>query len=95
MKQSIDFSSITNSLSRFFGRFHGIIFFLIVGISLISAMYVIVTIINISGTTASIDSTISPTFDEATLKRVGELNDSDSQNTSFEFPSGRTNPFVE
>lgn len=95
MKQSLDIKSIQSSLSQLFGRFHTIIFFLVIGISLIFCIYSLLLILNQSSVIdeASV-SHIDTNFDTQTIKRVDELKSSNS-NSQFQLPAGRTNPFVE
>lgn len=95
MKQSLDLKSIQSNLGQLFGRFHTIIFFLVIGISLIVCIYSLLLILNESSTIdqASV-SHINTDFDTQTIKRVDELKSSDS-NAQFQLPAGRTNPFVE
>lgn len=93
MKQSIDLKNIGKVFGGFFERYHTIMFFLLLGIGLAICMIMIVQIINLSSQTDMNNVTpINQNFDEATVKRLQEL-DTSNQNPSI--PSGRVNPFVE
>lgn len=93
MKQSIDLKNVSKALTRFFERYHTIVFFLFLGIGLAVCMIMIVQIINLSSQTDMSGVTpIDQTFDEATVERLQELDRSDQQPHT---PSGRVNPFVE
>ena len=95
MKQSIDLKSIGNQLSRWFARFHTIIFFLIIGLSLIFCIYVLLMILNESSIVDQASANhVDTQFDTQTMNRVDQLKSSDSD-APFQLPDGRTNPFVE
>lgn len=93
MKKSINLKIIAESISRFFERFHTIIFFLLLGIGLIISLVILVTILNRSGVVNSSEAThINQQFDENTIERIKNLDDNSGNVT---LPNGRTNPFVE
>ncbi|HEY1085692.1 MAG TPA: hypothetical protein VGE34_03115 [Candidatus Saccharimonadales bacterium] len=70
------------------------IFFLLVGAGLGVCMFIVISIVNLSGRTDLAGASVNQTFDEATLRRVDELKDNTSD-SNINLPSGRTNPFVE
>ena len=98
MKQSLDLSSIGKSFSHFFGRYHSIIFFLVIGAGLMICLALIINTIGLSNMTdpsmAQIENT---SFDEDTISRLKELDSSEVSMGDFEkmFDQGRSNPFVE
>lgn len=93
MKQSIDLKNIGKGFSKFFERYHTIMFFLFLGIGLAICMIMVVQIINLSSQTDMTGVTpINQSFDEATVKRLQEL---DTSNQNPDIPAGRVNPFVE
>ena len=96
MKQSIDLSTIGKSISAFFGRYHTIVFFLIISSALVACITIIMTIIGLSTSTDSAATEqLYRSFDEQTMERLGELRDAGSGGT-LKLPDGvRTNPFSE
>jgi hypothetical protein len=98
MKQSIDISNIGKSLSHFLGRYHSILFFLIIGLGLMICLTLIINTISLSNTTDPSNAQIESTsFDEETMSRLKELDSSKASTDDFEklFDQGRSNPFVE
>lgn len=95
MKQSIDLRSIQKTLSLFLGRFHAIIFFVILSGLLIGCIVVILSIINLSGTSdPGTDAQVDQSFDETTIDRLNQLQGTDSDK-EFQLPDGRINPLAE
>lgn len=95
MNQSFDLHQIQRQLGRFFARYHAIIFFLIIAVLLMVAILMILSIINITGKTDAANvKPIDSSFDEATIKRLNELQSGDT-NSSLNLPNGRINPFSE
>jgi hypothetical protein len=98
MKQSLDLSVISKSLSHFFGRYHSILFFLVIGAGLMACLALIINTINLSNLTdPSMAQVENTTFDEDTMSRLKELDSAETSMNDFEklFDQGRSNPFVE
>lgn len=84
-------SQIVTQLSRFFHRYHVIVFACVVlgGLSIATLMlYQAITSAEPAAPTATTD-----TFDTATMKKVDSLHSSSDQVTPLTLPAGRTNPF--
>lgn len=95
MKQSHIVKQVhSNSLTVFFGRYHALLFFLILSAGICVALFMLLRIVNSSnpGDTAADAQRINTSFDETTIERLRELSD---DTTSSSTPSGRVNPFVE
>lgn len=91
MKNSLDINQILEKVSHFFAKFHAIMFFVLVGGALAAALLVVVSIVGSSGNTdMSATDTVNQTFDEDTMKKIGELRDVSSGLEPL--PSGRINP---
>ncbi len=90
MKNSITLSGLTQPVIGFVKRFHTLIFFLVVSSGLFAAIMMLVSIINLSSSTApSSNNAVSGTFDEQTIQQLE--NDNNTEAT----PKGRVSPFVE
>ncbi len=91
MKTTITFATIKDSAAMFFHRYHIIIFFLVVSVGLLSALLVLVSIINLSATSAAGDTNqVTDSFDQDTIDRVRMLG-----GRSASQPGDRASPFVE
>lgn len=90
MKTSTDITAIGSGIMTFVRRFHTILFFLVVSVGLFVAIAMLVSIINLSSTTATSSAqTIDGSFDEATITRL-------KQSSSGQInPGARPSPFVE
>lgn len=93
----VSFSSLTQPLMNFFGRYHATIFVTFISLSLSAAIFVLLqTVFNATDTsTVTSQSTIKSTFDEATAKQIQELRESNEVASPLQFPNSRTNPFIE
>lgn len=87
-KQSSNIS--TKPIVLFFSKFHFIIFFILISIGIMSAMYFLNEAINTTGSATTNPSQVS-SFDQATIDRVNALNSSGQ--TRKINNSGRINPF--
>ena len=95
MKKSIQFSP-TRSLKHFFGRFHTILFILVILAGLVYATLLLATLLNDASIGAGYESPINAgSIDQATLDRINVLHTSDGTLSEQQQPSGRSNPFVE
>lgn len=87
---NIQLGSFFKPLIHFVRRFHTILFFLLVSISLFIAILLIMDIISLSSqTSTSSNQTVSGSFDEETINRL-------QQSTAIPpKPAGRQSPFTE
>lgn len=81
----------------FFGHHHPTIFFSIVGLLLAFAIYTLTTITSSSATGSSQTTDTIGQFDQETVNKIKELQDSNNgdKDTTFALPSKRPNPFSE
>lgn len=90
-----DLSALPKQLGKFLGRYHLVLFVILV----VGSMSVVVLLINesLSASTdiSDIKSTAQTTLDQATIDRVNALSPAQDQQP-LQLPAGqRTNPFVE
>lgn len=88
--------SIQHSIDRFLSRFHVMLFSVIIMGSIAIAILMLYGVVQRSTKTEGATPTSSTTlnFDEETIKKVDQLNQSDTP-TDYVPPPGRINPFVE
>lgn len=80
----------------FLGRFHAIIFVIVVCGGLAVAVYMLSSVINESSTPSGYTPPSTNTsFDAQTIERVEGLRDLSTSPTNFQFPTGRVDPFSE
>ena len=84
------------SIGAFFGRFHAVLFFVVVCGSLTAAVYMLSTIIDGSATpTGYSPPSTSASFDTETIQRVEQLRNLDTPPPPLELPAGvRSDPFA-
>ncbi len=85
---------IQQKLAAFFGRFHLILFTVVVFGSLAVAVLLLNDTITKSGDTNSTATSANTTFDQSTIDRIKQLKTPD-QSGQLDLPAGRTNPFTE
>lgn len=91
---NIDLKALSKGLTGFLQRFHTIIFFVVLGAALATALSMVVLTLGDTGSPSDNGSdVVNGTFDEQTMQALRE--EQDSINQPFKLPSGRTNPFVE
>ncbi len=84
------------TLGGFIGRFHAIIFVILVCGGLTVAVYMLSTVINESSTPSGYTPPSTDTsFDAQTIEKVERLRDLNTPPASFQFPDGRVDPFSE
>lgn len=88
-------SALQASLSKFFKRYHVIIYVVIVAGSLAGVVLTFYTIVNSSEQGSDLSSGNSAQFDSSTIKRIDQLKDRNQNQGSLDLSNGRTNPFVE
>lgn len=94
MKNSPDVSQLGAVLSRFFHRYHVILFSLTVVVGVSAALLLLNGLITASN--ASDDSVIQQQqFDKATIKKIEGFGSRTTTSKELQFPDGRTSPFVE
>lgn len=91
MKSSINLGQIGTYISRFFHRFHVIVFVLTIAGSLSVATFMLNQ--TLSAETAP-DSQSTATFDKDTMKRIEGLSKTTTETKPLDLPAGRVNPFV-
>ena len=92
MNSSISFQKIHDSLVQFLKRFHLVLSILVIAGSLAFAIFMLNALIARSQE----DGTPTPSaqFDTETIERIRKLQ-TRNDDTNFNLPSGRINPFVE
>ena len=90
-------ASLKTAFSHFLGRFHMLIFTIIVLGGLTVCMFLINGIISQTGNSSNTsDATPTQDFDQATIDRIKQLHTAgDSSSAPLNLPSGRINPFVD
>lgn len=83
---------LQKSLSGFFGRFHFIIFFVLVAAGLMTAIYVLNGAIASSDPSNTTTTSGASTFDQATIDRIRQLRTPDQETRKIQ-AEGRINPF--
>lgn len=93
---NLSLDTIRSGFSAFFGRFHLVLYVIVVGGGLAVAVFFIYQII-IQATDISIaDSQPVSTFDQATIEKLESLNASADNIKPLELPENqRVNPFVD
>lgn len=83
------------SIGAFFGRFHAVVFFVVVCGALTTAVYMLSTIVTHSSTPADyIPPSTNAAFDTETINRVNELRTLDTPPPPLSLPADtRTDPF--
>ena len=90
--KSLNPTMVLKPVNNFFKRFHTIIFFVAVSIGLIVALLMIVSILNISVSTAdNASDKADATFDEQTIQKIDKLGNKPTPSK----PGARNSPFVE
>lgn len=96
MNLTFSLSSLRKTIVAFLHRFHVMIFVVVVLNGSIVVIWLLNTIIISSGESADYTPAGSnTTFDQATIKRIGELRTRDQSGPELDLSHGRTNPFVE
>lgn len=88
-------SSLIAPINRFIGKYHPTIFFAFIGLLVASAIFMLYLILQPPETAPVAPPTISRTFDQETVKKVQQLRESNEAATALNFPSPRSNPFIE
>lgn len=94
---NISSNSIKKIIPAIIGRFHMVIFVVLVFGGLAVAVMILNNIIQ-SSTSTAIPQTaaeLSASFDQDTIKRIEKLKTSTELNNDLVLPPGRINPFVE
>lgn len=96
MNTSLSLDQIKKSLSKFFKRYHLVIFVVVVIGGMIVVMFMLNnTIQSSSDTTLINDTPTNAGFDQETIDKLESLNMNSGNSQPLDFPSGRINPFVE
>lgn len=92
----VSLTSLKKLLGRFLGRFHVVIFVVIVLGGLSVVILLLHSIISASNDPSGYTpSGISSSFDNATIERVEQLKTRTEESGELNLPPGRNNPFVE
>lgn len=95
MNASISLSSLSTSISKFFGKYHATIFFTVISLLLAGAIFALYMTLHESAPADTETDTISSSFDQATADQIQKLRESNESRADLVFPSPRSNPFVE
>lgn len=91
--EAVNISAITDPISKFFHRFHTIVFFVIISAGLFVAILILLSTIAVSNELSSTSSErIDGNFDQETMDRIEAL---ESRSETSATPGERSNPFVE
>lgn len=92
MKADLSLPQLTAALSRFLHRYHVILFVLTAVGGLALANFMLNQAINEKPIEPP--QAVSSSFDQETMDKIDQLNESSAQSTNFVLPSGRINPFI-
>lgn len=94
MKKSLDLSSIAKSITHFFGRYHALIFFILIGSLLAVGLLITISIVTATDSVSPEDTaTTVQGFDENTIDRIDSLKNANDKLEPL--PNGRVNPFYD
>lgn len=89
-------SSLIAPINRFIGKYHPTIFLAFIGLLVAAAIFMLYLVLQTpSDVTVTATPTISGSFDQETVKKIQQLRESNEAATALNFPSPRSNPFVE
>lgn len=92
----LELYAINKKLSELLGRYHMILFILLASISLIVAIFLLYQSVNAASDTSSeIDNSALTSFDQKTIDKIKDLQDSSNGNAELQLPTPRANPFFE
>ena len=96
MNASLSLTSIITPATRFLSRYHATIFFTIVVLLLAGAILSLFLASQGSSTPDGLnETTVSSNFDQKTADQIQQLRESDESARDLDFPTPRSNPFVE
>ena len=95
MNASLSLSSLSTALSKFFNKYHAMIFFTVIGLLLAAAILMLYLSLQSTDTVDESTTMISSSFDQETADRIQRLRESNESRADLVFPSPRSNPFVE
>jgi hypothetical protein len=93
---NISFLSIRKSIAHFVGRYHVVLFVVVVlgGLSLV-ILRLNNVIVSSSESDGYAPKSSNANFDQATIDRIKQLKTRDEAGAQLDLSKGRTNPFVE
>lgn len=86
---------IKRTLFHVLGRYHIVIFVVVVLGGLAVAVFLLNNTVNSSSEDTTYTSPLSSSFDQQTIKRVEQLKTTNESSAPLDLSHGRTNPFVE
>lgn len=90
----LSFPIIKENITHFFGRYHYLIFFVLVVTGLSVSMFILnQTIVASDNTNGYTPNTAEVEFDTAAINKLRELRNTDEQTSQLDFSNGRINPF--
>lgn len=92
MKLDMNLSQLSESFSRFFHRYHVLIFVIFVIGGLSTATFLLSQALTTPSTTDT-TNTVPSGFDKATIEKINSLRSASDQSAPLTMPAGRTNPF--
>lgn len=87
--------SIKQGLFRVLGRYHIVIFVVVVLGGLAVSIFLLNNTVNSSAEDTTYTSPLSSSFDQQTIERVEQLKTTNESLAPLDLTHGRTNPFVE
>lgn len=92
MKLDMNLPQLSAGFSRFFHRYHVLIFVIFVIGGLSTATFLLSQALTTPSTTDT-TSTVPSGFDKATIEKINSLRSASDQSAPLTMPAGRTNPF--
>lgn len=87
--------SFVNSVRRFFGRHHPVVFISVISLLMAIAIFLLYQVFASTNSPQPENSSTISDFDQKTIDKIKTLHDSSSADTTITLPSPRSNPFVE
>ena len=95
MKNSPDISQIGTLASRFFHRYHVILYTLTVVVGVAVAIFLLYSLLASSNPKEDTIQQQTTRFDQKTIDQINSFRTRDTANANFSLPAGRTNLFAE
>lgn len=98
MNASLSLSAIVTPAKHFLAKHHAILFILLLAGLLMAAIFLLILLIQLPQSVdadMAAQARIDDNFDQATISRIEQLQDSAEAPKPLVFPSTRSNPFVE
>lgn len=91
----LSLTGIKQGFAHVLGRYHIVIFVIVVLGGLAAAIFSLNNTLNASSKDTDYSPSLSSSFDQQTIKRINQLKTTDESSSPLDLSHGRTNPFVE